>query len=75
MGKGYVPSKECEELVEKLGDSLMGNKKTNADSSLGDIFAEMFASVIIFAVAATTVCAVDAALQGIDKFPDADVTE
>ena len=75
MSTGYVPSKGCEELVDKLADSLMVNKDTKEYSSLGDIFAEMFASVIVFAATATVVCAVDAAMQGIDKLPDVDVDE
>lgn len=76
MEKEYVPSKGCEELVEKLGESLLSKgKETKEDSSLGDIFAEMFASVIVFTVAATAVCAVDAAMQGIGELPDVEVTE
>ena len=76
MEKEYTPSKACEELVDKLAESLLGREKeTKEDSSLGDVFAEMFASVIIFATAATAVCAVDAALQGIDELPDVDVVE
>ena len=76
MSKEYIPSKECEELVDKLAESLLSREKgTKEDSSLGDVFAEMFASVIIFATAATAVCALDATLQGIDELPGVEVVE